>query len=213
MFVLSATKGSIKMATKLTISSWNSAHNAPLFNIFNSFVASNELPASESTYTRLLKGLSRPTIELIKDVVANNNTDKYYSSKREWIELPGPSRRVTPLMESEHVEMGIEVVDPNSEVPWHHHTDTDELFLFLDGEAEVIVTHNEQATESESDSSTTGLKVTALLGPQQSCWVPLGCRHRLVNRSSTAPLRFIYLFSPSPAGGFAATLRKRLENN
>lgn len=95
-------------------SSWKSVHNAPLFNIFNCFVASNELPASESTYTRLLNGLNRPTIELIKDVVANNKTDKYYSSKREWIELSGPSRRVTPLLESERVEMGIEVDNESS---------------------------------------------------------------------------------------------------
>lgn len=55
----------------------------------------------------------------------------------------------------------------------------------------MFVTHNEQATVTESESeSSAELNVTALLGPQQSCWVPLGCRHRLVNRSSTAPLRY-----------------------
>jgi hypothetical protein len=72
-------------------------------------VVTNELPAPDSTFTRLLKGLNQPTLDIIKDVVANNKTDKYYSSAREWIELPGPPRRVTPLMESEQIEMGIEV--------------------------------------------------------------------------------------------------------
>jgi hypothetical protein len=62
----------------------------------------------------------------------------------------------------------------------------------LDGEAEVFV-KDEQSTAhpgTESDSSAERLNTSTILGPHQSCWVSLGCRHRLVNRSSSAPLRY-----------------------
>jgi mannose-6-phosphate isomerase-like protein (cupin superfamily) len=51
------------------------------------------------------------------------------------IVLPGPPRRVYPLIEMEHIESGVEVVDAGSEVPWHFHESSTEHFYFEQGSA------------------------------------------------------------------------------
>jgi len=97
---------------------WNTAHNSPHFDVFNKYVTHGELPASsaatDSTYARLLRRLDLGTIETVKDVLKEEEageSSKYSTSAsgREWIDLPGPPRRITPLIETTEVEMGIEV--------------------------------------------------------------------------------------------------------
>jgi mannose-6-phosphate isomerase-like protein (cupin superfamily) len=51
------------------------------------------------------------------------------------VELPGPARRVIPQLYHAGVfETAIEIVDPASEIPWHSHDDSTELFFFISGE-------------------------------------------------------------------------------
>jgi len=88
--------------------------------VFNKYVTHGELPvssgsaATDSTYARLLRRLDLGTIETVKDVLKEEEageSSKYSTSAfgREWIDLPGPPRRITPLIETTEVEMGIEV--------------------------------------------------------------------------------------------------------
>ncbi len=51
------------------------------------------------------------------------------------INLPGPPRRVYPLIETEQIESGVEIVDAGSEVPWHSHDSSTEHFYFEQGHA------------------------------------------------------------------------------
>lgn len=152
------------------------------------------------------------------------------------IELPGPPRRVYPLIETAQFESGVEVVDAGSEVPWHFHSDATEHFYFESGHA-IIFMQPPEDPENQVWGPETSYQVgpgsAALVSPltRSVIWITpeyicskldfsfqffvlfrfrWDCRHRIVNLSDTEPLKFLYLFNPAPTGGFA---KKARQNN
>ncbi len=84
------------------------------------------------------------------------------------------------LAGSESVDFHINIIRPNSGLgPYHHHSNSDNLYYILEGEASVLCE---------------GKEVTA--GPGEVVWIPRGEKHDVVNIGK-GELRLIEVKTPA----------------
>ena len=89
-------------------------------------------------------------------------------------------RLVNQSIGSESVDFHINIIRPNTGLgPYHHHSNSDNLYFVLEGQASVLVE---------------GKEVTA--GPGEVVWIPRGEKHDVVNIGK-GDLRLIEVKTPA----------------
>ncbi len=91
------------------------------------------------------------------------------------------------IRDTEHFAMGLEEIDPNSEIPMHSHSEAEEIIFVFGGEGKAYV----------------GDEV-ADLKPGAVIYLPPNVEHRFVN-TGDAPLWITWTLSPP---GFEKQIRK-----
>ncbi len=80
--------------------------------------------------------------------------------------------------DSEHLAMGVEQVDPGSQIPMHVHADAEEILFIYDGRGRVRIGDDEVE-----------------IAPETAIFVPKGVPHGFVNTSG-ASVWLTWTFSP-----------------
>ena len=89
--------------------------------------------------------------------------------------------------DTEHFSMGLEEIDPHSEIPWHSHSDAEEIIFVFGGEGVGYVADE-----------------VADLKPGTVIYLPPTVEHRFVNTGDT-PLWITWALSPP---GFETQIRQ-----
>eukprot|EP01065_Artemidia_motanka_P039376 TRINITY_DN48254_c0_g1_i1.p2 TRINITY_DN48254_c0_g1~~TRINITY_DN48254_c0_g1_i1.p2 ORF type:complete len:157 (+),score=36.66 TRINITY_DN48254_c0_g1_i1:67-471(+) len=92
---------------------------------------------------------------------------------------PGVARTLYTYFHTDGVAAGFEWVEPDSEVPWHHHESSEEIIFCTHGQGMAYVADTTRA-----------------MAPGLMLHLPRGTRHKFKNTSSTQRLGFTWTLVP-----------------
>jgi len=109
----------------------------------------------------------------------NSLLKKGYSANIEELTLANEDFRHV-LYTGEHSQLVLMSLNPNEDIGFEVHEDTDQFFRFEKGEGKVIINDNEY-----------------VVGNGNVIIVPAGSKHNVINTSQTESLKLYTIYSPS----------------
>ncbi|KAL6059151.1 hypothetical protein QOT17_014411 [Balamuthia mandrillaris] len=103
-------------------------------------------------------------------------------------------RTIYPLVQTAHLDMGVETVPPNSRIPEHSHADKEEIIFISRGNGKATVGG-----------------ISREVGPGSVLYIPPAAVHCLDNVGEE-PILLTWTFAP-PREGFRTQLEQRVEEN
>ncbi|KRX01677.1 RmlC-like cupin domain [Pseudocohnilembus persalinus] len=143
-----------------------------------------------STSAQRIQNLSRQFIVSSQNMLStqlndlqNLNIDEYVKTQKDSTNIThikgNCPRKLYELFRGEHMSCGTETIDPKSEVPYHLHTDEEEILFCTKGKGKIFVQNQERD-----------------FYPGVMVYVPKLTLHRIVNLSETEELHLTWTLSP-----------------